>query len=837
MRRYSLIFPLLALGALFPPSDGMGMLLSNDKTQVVPIRLPAQADERIVEAAEDLSQSLETMFGKPFPIETQKSAEVVDSEKGIVLATLSDYPKLANRLKANQPGASEGFLIQSGADQVLLIGASPLGVQNAVWDFLYRLGYRHYFPGENWEIFPQLDKFDASFDVATQPVFATREIFIGYALLGEAEETWARWKKHNRLDYGFRLKTGHAYDDIVKRNREAFLAHPEYLAIPMRKEGRGDKFVVANEGLRELVVADALKQLEDNPELSSISMDPSDGGFWPESSPLGSVSNQVVTLANTVAVALREVAPGTKVGIYAYNEHSPAPTIRVDPDVIVSVATAFIQGGKPFEVQMQEWKKQADSLGVRDYLAVWTWDNDLPGKSRGSSPSGVAERMRKFRDLGARYYITESSYSSGPNGLGHFQASRSLWDPDGEQTVEEMREEFLSKAFGPSKAAMEEFYQLIDGANRPLLSDHLIGGMYRALQKAYAETGDGDEAVRNRLDDLAAYTHFVELYRAFDEAGESERQATFDDLTEFSARISDSGMVTTRGMLRDLPVRNKDVMLQEELKAAAKTSSSLGPVPSREELLSWVEEGSRKYPSLGFEPKAYSLDLVPLVKEPSFTDPSSESTLRLRGKNTLYTYLTQAGGSLEFVVEGDQLDREAGPVRISVFPKDHPFGESIFDIEVPADKARHTVRLKSKFSGLHRIEISDGGNMTFIHWPTRQTLAIPSGQEECAYIIGRYSLSFFVPKGIRKIGGYAPRPTGKVLGPDGIVRLDFSEHEGAAFFEIEVPEGDDDEVWKLDNCLDQVLLMTVPSFLSFDENGLLIPVESAETAERDSNDT
>jgi hypothetical protein len=59
--------------------------------------------------------------------------------------------------------------------------------------------------------------------------------------------------------------------------------------------------------------------------------------------PLGSPSDQAVTLANHVAQAVRAAYPGRKVGMNAYNEHSPRRDFDVDPDVVVC-ANCFALG-------------------------------------------------------------------------------------------------------------------------------------------------------------------------------------------------------------------------------------------------------------------------------------------------------------------------------------------------------------------------------------------------------------------------------------------------------------------------------------------------------------
>jgi hypothetical protein len=110
------------------------------------------------------------------------------------------------------------------------------------------------------------------------------------------------------------LHTGHAYGGIIRRNQEAFDQHPEYLALVNGERG-GSKFCISNEGLRELVVRDAVEQIRRNPQRDSVSLDPSDGGGWCECEAcreMGNVSDRVVLLANEAAKAINQLGHGKK---------------------------------------------------------------------------------------------------------------------------------------------------------------------------------------------------------------------------------------------------------------------------------------------------------------------------------------------------------------------------------------------------------------------------------------------------------------------------------------------------------------------------------------------
>ena len=89
--------------------------------------------------------------------------------------------------------------------------------------------------------------------------------------------------------------------------------------------------------------------------------------------------------------------------------------------------------------------------------------------------------------------------------------------------VDALVDDFLTRAFGPAKEPMGAFYRLIDGAERPLLCDDLLGRMYRSLGQAKALADS--PGIRARVDALVLYTRYVELFRIYSGARGPARQA------------------------------------------------------------------------------------------------------------------------------------------------------------------------------------------------------------------------------------------------------------------------------------------------------------------------
>src|SRR5688500_10291371 len=139
--------------------------------------------------------------------------------------------------------------------------------------------------------------------------------------------------------------------------------------------------------------------------------------------------------------------------MYAYNQHSAPPRVKVHPNVIPSATTAFIGGGFTFDQVVSGWQAQGASMGVYDYLSVVGWDWNLPRGGAGSRPFAVADPLARINKQGVRFYDAESGDCWGPCGPGYYVASRVLWDVrEAELTrVRALIDDFLEKSFGSAR--------------------------------------------------------------------------------------------------------------------------------------------------------------------------------------------------------------------------------------------------------------------------------------------------------------------------------------------------------------------------------------------------
>ncbi len=719
----------------------------------------------------------------------------------------------------------ENYTLRTGKDRLVILGNTPAAVEHAVWDLLHQIGFRQFFPGKTWEILPRTPSLSIDVDVSESPDYHARKIWAGFAYLKERQDVYDEWCRRNRATSGIELNSGHAYDGIMNRQETEFAKHPEFLALVDGKRQK-PKFCIANQGLRKLVVKDALEQFEKDPTRDSISCDPSDGGGWcecVECAKIGSVSDRALMLANDVAEAVNASKPGRLIGMYAYSEHSPPPGFQAHPQVVISVATGFIRGGYTVDQLISGWQVKAKILGIREYYSVNTWDRDLPGAARGGNIDYLRTTIPHFYTSGARFMSAESSDNFGPNGLGYYLAARMLWDVEEAQNIPSLIADFLDKSFGSARIPMEKFYDLLDGTKRHALSDDLLGRMFRLLEEARTLTHDS--AILARLDDLTLYTQYAGLYHDYASAQGGERQQAFEQLFRFVWRIRLTGMVHVKALWRDLPNRDKSISLP----ALAKYNDPDATNPwksneafSSDQIAGFIRDGIANRKLLDFTPVAYSNKLVPVAALKLPQVPQGNAGIYLRGVRDFWTWIDQEPAALKLTGRAGIIYPNRGPAKVDLYPLAEVESKAVAHFEIPPDKGDHVVELKTRFAGLHRIEVSDGTQGTLISWADGMPMTIVSSQEQPAKLFGRWHLYFYVPKGTKIIGGFS-EGEGFVLNPAQKTVHTFGDKPG--YFSIPVPEGEDGRLWSFKHCAGNRFLMTVPPCLARDASELLLPEE------------
>jgi len=789
---------------------------------LLPVVVGEAASERVRKAAADLAAYLGKITDAPFEVATG------DGTTGLAVGVAADFPALpfAGTLRVERIADRERYILRSHPCGLYAIGATELAVEHAVWGLLYRIGYRQFFPGNTWEVVPRIADLSLAVDADERPDYVARRIWYGFGTWDYNAEPYRQWCARNRATSGFVLHSGHAYGRIIRDHRQAFDAHPELHGL-LDGTRTSSKLCIGNPELRKLVADYAVRFFEQNPEADSISMEPSDGGGWCECercAALGSISDRALTLANAAAEAVATRFPHKRVGMYAYSQHSPPPGIRVHPGVVISIATAFIRGGYSLDELIDGWATQGATLGIREYYSVNVWDRDLPGKARGANLAYLARTIPEFHTKGARFLSAESGDCWGPCGLGYYVAARMLWDVAEAGRVEALVDDFVAQAFGPAEAPMARFYRLIDGANRPLLCDDLLGRMYRLLARArsLADTRD----VKARIHDLVLYTRYVELFWDYRHARGEARQRAFETLIRHAYRMRTTMMVHTKALYRDLVSRDKHVSIPAN--ATWRVPEPKNPWKSSRpfaeaELGRILADGIASREVVDIEPVEFGLDLVPAA--PLELPKVETGTVggHGRGVQTFYTWVHELPTTVELKVTGGLIKhyRDRGPAKVDLWRLDGDREEPVAHGETAPDGVERAIRLAARHTGLHKITVADGHDATRVAWPDGTPMTVVSDRERPAQLHTRWSLYFYVPKGTTAVGMFAEGRGSLRDGAGNTVHT--FDGQRAGYLAVPVPAGQDGTLWKFHACSGRRLLLTVPPLLARSGAELLLP--------------
>ncbi|MEM7396835.1 MAG: DUF4838 domain-containing protein, partial [Verrucomicrobiota bacterium] len=352
---------------------------------------------------------------------------------------------------------------------------------------------------------------------------------------------WEAWNRHNLMGGPAEVKIHHSWFGL--KPEEDFETHPEWFALT-GGERRPTKPCYSHpeviERAREYTLARARRGEP------MITLSPPDGlGYCecdrclkvlrggermrehrtvfarrPDGMLVNLTSENLFHFVNEVAGALSDRFPHTLIGCYAYSAYSHPPSFSLHDQVYVQVTTAFRRTSLSMADQFEAFGLKTRQLGVREYYSVypWDWDEPYPGRV---APQRLKKDLTFFRNKGITAVNAEASNNWGARGLGYYVAARLMWDL--RQDVDEIVDDFLTRAFGPAADAMGRYYHHWYGTDeeRKKADVPTLRAAFADLDQAMEAAGD-DKAVVARLDQLRMYLHYLVLRRKVECAGKAD---------------------------------------------------------------------------------------------------------------------------------------------------------------------------------------------------------------------------------------------------------------------------------------------------------------------------
>lgn len=425
----------------------------------------------------------------------------------------------------------EETIVRSIGDSLLLLGDDTpprLGTYYAVTLFAEKyLGVRWLWPGELGEVIPKRaaiaipNRIDLrqtpSVKVRTWRDAANNRSVLKHAFdMGWTEAEVQKhalesveWSRHNRwqTSMGLALNGGHAYEIWLKRFGQT---HPEYFALQpcgqrdlKPKDPTGVKICHTEPGVLAQIEADIEEAFRQNPNLTSFSLSPNDGGYtghcmcdrcraWDE--PGGepqklydsithkpfdyvALSDRMLRFYNAVAERVTVKHPRLLLVGQAYCAYDP-PAVRTKahPNVVISYV-----GANPYFARAEglaeraNWRGWARAGTQMMYRPNWIrMGMGMPYDYAKAFAEDLRFQVRHCRLIGTDF--DTQFHFWGSQGLTHYIMARLAWDV--EQDVDALVADYCRTGFGKAAPAVRRYYARVEQLSREHFQHWQPGGSW-----------------------------------------------------------------------------------------------------------------------------------------------------------------------------------------------------------------------------------------------------------------------------------------------------------------------------------------------------------------------
>ncbi len=422
-------------------------------------------------------------------------------------------------------GGSTGqeFYMEITGNRTLLRYTTKNSLENAVYTYLYKLGFKWYGPGDNWFVKPKKLRYEDFKGRWIAPTFRNRNFFgtgglnfgqvQAYDPPNEFKARWLAWMRRNRFNADF-AGTGHQGEAFYAQNKTLLDKHPEWFAGESGK--KAGRFKIDN--------ADVVKAYKDwinskyqkaNGDFVALGVDPADGRGGKDD-PLPAKIPGVVNhadkwwwLANEVA---KDYARDKRVVVtmYAYGDgpdNARVPSFPLRENVYpVIIPYAFQTAYLPNQM-IKKWAASiTGKMGIYDYWNITQWSKDVPQFDLYS----MKPRLKFWNENKIDGVYLETTNAAGPMGHALWLAGQLQWDLT--QDFDSLYTQYLDDCFGKGAPFVKNMF---DRWSRNYQDAADVAFSLRDLQQAANAVKNGS-AEWKRINELKAYIHFLKLYYELD---------------------------------------------------------------------------------------------------------------------------------------------------------------------------------------------------------------------------------------------------------------------------------------------------------------------------------
>jgi hypothetical protein len=494
-------------------ATGSSMFLVRDgRANGVIVSTPQGSDD-LERAARELQAYLRKMTGATVPI-------VASSRASSIRVRIGRYGQPSVKAWTGARPGPDGFIIERRGRSLFIVGGDARGARYGVYDWLEtELGVRWFMPGELGEDIPgRRDVPLAPIRRAGAPAFEAVGGFVWAGGPGTED-----WEAHVRAKVGPPGSFfGHNWSNIIAPTVENKTVHPEWFAL---HEGiRTNQLCTGNAEVVKLAAAAARAFFERNPDATTFSISPNDGGGFCEDERCrsidrlyhvgdGSLSDRLVYFGNEVLTDLASTHPDKQVGLLAYMDYvRPPRVVKPLPNLVVMVTRMpwefchvhslddpACELNRRFVEYVRGWQRVCPHVAVYDYY----------GHFNAFTPWPIVHSIRRdlpfLHALGVSRFMSETQQHWANQGLNFYVGAKLAWNPA--LDVDRLLDDYFVRFYGPAAGPMRAYWQRWEDAmveTKPqghggyawqqMFTSQLIAECDRLLRQAENETASSPGA-------------------------------------------------------------------------------------------------------------------------------------------------------------------------------------------------------------------------------------------------------------------------------------------------------------------------------------------------------
>lgn len=473
------------------------------------------------------------------------------------------------------------------------------GLNFGIYQYLQQLGFRFYQPGSIWEIIPSLSSPYKKIDTVYTCRFQYKNWFISggqnawvmdnnnsyywdtYA--SENGHQWALYQRRNNMMGGSRF-AGHRDDVLTNGYLTTLQNNPCYVAPYNGSRAATTQSVpdINNTAAMQLWASGIEQQYSKfkntvfnnsdiypnyyhnfNYAYGHIGIEVPDGAHWANSKEKDGCGNanypkesdQHFTLANFTAAKINSVYPGRRFQLYAYDGHADVPSakINISDNIDVQVVPTAFQSETSSKGLLNRWYSRTKNISEYHYLNLPQWSGETPSFYLGDLKITI-QRIKEKQSQGIVIEASPAKFASLPFLLA---ANAALKD---DVAIDDVLHEFCYTLFGGGAGTIYKLLQYWGDDKTVTVTNGILDNKYKLpfyfklVSQAAMETQNAPDIVKERIDELKAYLHYMQLYFdwVFDQRSNAAKADKAATLCLYLAKINRLQIVNCYFLINDI---------------------------------------------------------------------------------------------------------------------------------------------------------------------------------------------------------------------------------------------------------------------------------------------